>query len=64
MSIDAYVVQRVKTCYKEKLIKTSIIFAQGWRDILIKHNTGFGNSDYICRDLTKQYSKGQLFNRL
>lgn len=39
----------IKTYYKDKLIKTITMLVQGWGDIPIKQNTGFGNSTHMCR---------------
>lgn len=38
-----------KTCYKDKLIKTSMILVQKGGDVPIKKNRGFGNSTHIGR---------------
>lgn len=37
----------IKTCYKDKLIKTSMILVQGQRDTPIKEDRGFRNRAHI-----------------
>lgn len=39
----------IKTCYKDKWMKTSTILAQRWRAIPTTQNTGLLNSTHICK---------------